>query len=681
MGVRLKSGFARINDASYLHKWLVLASIIGVVAGLGALVFINAVEVASKVFLHGFAGYQPPAPAGEGNLARSVGPAHPWAIPLVVALGGLISGVLVFKWAPEAEGHGTDAAIDAVHRNPRGIRPRVSVIKIIASAVTIGSGGSAGREGPTAQISAGFGSLLARKLDLSPTDARIAVTVGIGAGIGAIFRAPLGGAVLGAEILYREDIEAEAILPSMIASIIGFSIFGAFEGFTPIFGFLRGNHFDNPLQLLYYALLGLAAGLVALIYSKTFYAVTALFHKLPGSRMLKPAIAGLLVGSIGLAFPAALGTGYGFVQQGIDGGLPHVALWVVLALAFVKILATSLSIGSGGSGGIFGPGMVIGGFVGLGVWRLLAEAAPGMPLTAAPFMIVGMISCFGAISHAYLALMLMVAEMTGSLALLPPAMIALGAAALIVGDETMYRSQILNRAESPVHRLRFQMPLLGTVPVQAVMSPPRLLLRHGIQAAEAVEQMSREGVPGAPLIDGTGAHRGVVELGDLSDLDPNDPLDEVLDTDWPTVNSRDHLDIVIDGLTANNVNWTVVLGAGDRIEGIVGMSDLIKGYRSALRDSVKRLVHLRNNLTLVEETIAEESTVTGRAVSEVGWPAGTVALSLIRGTQLVFPSAQTVLEAGDAITLVVGMADADKLKSQLRGGYRPGSDEDSGDPS
>lgn len=352
----LLANLTRIKDASYLRKWLVLGTLIGIVAGLGAIAFITAVELASRFFLEFLGGYHPPAPVGEGNSLGSAGFARPWAIPLVVGLGGLISGIIVFRFAPEAEGHGTDAAIEAVHRDPRGIRARVSVVKIIASAVTIGSGGSAGREGPTAQISAGFGSLLARRLNLSPTDARIAVTVGIGAGIGAIFRAPLGGAVLGAEILYREDIEADALLPSMVASIIGFSIFGAVEGFTPIFGFLRGNHFDNPVQLLYYALLGLAAGGVGLVYSKTFYGITNLTHRVPGSRMIKPAVAGLMVGGIGLIFPEALGTGYGWVQRGMNGSLPDIALWVILLLPFIKILATSLSIGSGGSGGIFGPG-------------------------------------------------------------------------------------------------------------------------------------------------------------------------------------------------------------------------------------------------------------------------------------------------------------------------------------
>ena len=372
---------SRLRKARYVRKWLILGIVIGAVAGLGAIAFTEALHLATRFFLVGLGGYQPPSPLGEGAAIGSAQFTRPWAIPLVVGLGGLISGVLVFGLAPEAEGHGTDAAIEAVHHNPKGIRGRVSLIKIIASAVTIGSGGSAGREGPTAQISAGFGSMLARQLDLTPADARIAVAVGIGSGIGAIFRAPLGGAVLGAEILYRSDFEVDALIPSVIASIIGFAIFGAVEGFTPIFGFLRGYHFDHPIQLGYFALIGLLSGLIGLLYAKSFYGITHLSMRAPGSRMVKPAVAGVLVGLIGLAIPAVLGTGYGWVQQAMDSQLLGIPLWIVLALPFAKILATSLSIGSGGSGGIFGPGMMIGAFLGASVWRLLAPIAPGVPLT------------------------------------------------------------------------------------------------------------------------------------------------------------------------------------------------------------------------------------------------------------------------------------------------------------
>ena len=257
----------RIRSATYLRKWVVLGAVIGVVGGLGAIVFYIALELATHLFLGALAGYTPPTPAGEGG-APITDAARPWAIPFVVALGGLISGIIVFRFAPEAEGHGTDAAIAAFHhgtaRHPRrGSRS----IKLVASAITIGSGGSGGREGPTAQISAGFGSFLARVLDLDARDARIAVAAGMAAGIGAIFRAPLGGAVLGAEILYRDDVESDALVPAFIASIVAFSIFGAVDGLHARSSAASGAlGFTDPRQLVYYALIGLACGLVGLLY-------------------------------------------------------------------------------------------------------------------------------------------------------------------------------------------------------------------------------------------------------------------------------------------------------------------------------------------------------------------------------------------------------------------------------
>ena len=219
-----------------------------------------------------------------------------------------------FLIAPEAEGHGTDAAIAAVHHDPRGIRLRTVAVKIVASALTIGSGGSGGREGPTGQISAGFGSFLARLFDLSPSDARIAVASGVGSGIGSIFGAPLGGAVLATEIMYRDDFEVEALLPSFIASIVGYVVFGSVEGFSPLFGYVESYRLTDARQLLWFGLIGILGGLIGLLYAKSFYGIADLFGQLPVPRFLRPALGGLVVGCIALAIPEVLGTGYGWIQ-------------------------------------------------------------------------------------------------------------------------------------------------------------------------------------------------------------------------------------------------------------------------------------------------------------------------------------------------------------------------------
>src|SRR5664280_2480303 len=284
----------RIGSAPYIRKWLILGLLIGVVAGLGAVVFVNALQLATHFLLGGIGGYTPPSPVNEGGVTAAGHFARAWAIPLIVGFGGLVSGLIVYRFAPEAAGHGTDSAIAAVHRDPKGIRPTTPVVKLVASAITIGSGGSGGREGPTAQISAGFGSFLSRLLDLEARDARIAVAVGMAAGIGAIFRAPLGGAILGAELLYRDDVESDALVPSFVATIIAYTIFGAVEGFSPIFGAQVRFGFSDPAQLAWYALIGLACGAVGLLYIRGFYGLTDWFGRWTMPRALRPAIAGLM---------------------------------------------------------------------------------------------------------------------------------------------------------------------------------------------------------------------------------------------------------------------------------------------------------------------------------------------------------------------------------------------------
>lgn len=663
----------RLRSTTYLRKWLVLGVVVGVIAGLGAVAFYNALVLAGHVFLNDLAGYQVPTPAGEGDLAGSATFAHPWVIPLVVGMGGLLSGALVFTFAPEAEGHGTDAAISAVHDNPRGVRVRAVIVKIVASAITIGSGGSGGREGPTAQISAGFGSFLARVLDLTPTDGRILVAVGIGSGIGSIFGAPLGGALLCAEILYRDDIEVEAIIPGFIAAIIGYTVFSAFQGFSPLFGFASGTYeFTHPIALAWYAVIGLVGGLIGLGYAKSFYGVAGLFTRLPVPRLVKPAVGGLMVGSLGLALPGVLGTGYGWIQKGLGHQLLGLPLWVVLALPFAKILATSLSIGSGGSGGIFGPGMVIGAFTGAAVWRLLAPVAPGVPHSPAPFVIVGMMACFGSISRAPLSVMIMAAEMTGSLSVLAPAMVAVGLATLIVrrADDTIYRSQLGSREDSPAHRLRASMPLLGSVRVDEVMGLPRVVFDARNCIEEAAAKLGREGLRGAPVVDENGAFMGAVARADLEraaeEIGDAD-VARAIDPTVPTTFTDAKLDSALESLLNAAGNWIPVLDQDRRVVGILSTSDVVRGYRAGLRANLRQISQVAHDTVVVDERVGAEAPVVGRPLAEVSLPGGTIVMTLQRGPEFVLPKADTVLEAGDQVGVLTHAADAETVRLLLVG--------------
>ncbi len=640
----------RIRSAAYLRKWVFLGALIGVISGLGAAAFFIALELATKFFLGTLVGFEPATPAGEGG-AGIVDVVRPWLLPIVVGLGGLISGIIVFRFAPEAEGHGTDAAIGAFHHGPRGIRSRIPFIKLVSSAITIGSGGSGGREGPTAQIGAGFGSYLSRLLDLDARDARIAVASGMAAGIGAIFRAPLGGAVLGAEIPYREDVESEALVPSFVASVVAFSIFGSIIGFDPIFGKVGGAGFEDPRQLFYYGLIGLAAGVVGRLYIRNFYGLTAWFHASPIPRMIRPAIGGFLVGCIGIVLPGVLGTGYGWVQGGLSREtLLAIPLWVILVLPFAKILATSLSIGSGGSGGIFGPGMVVGGLLGAGIWRLLEPVAPSIPVDPAPFVIVGMMALFGSVAHAPLAVMLMVAEMTDNLAMLAPAMIAVGLATLIVGDRTMYRSQLRSRTDSPAHRFRFALPLMSSIPAGDAARLPRLILEAGETVAEAIVRLKASDLPGAPVVDRGGVYRGLVTTESLGAAKADARLRDVADTAL-TISASDGLDDALGSLADHHADWAPVVGDG-RLIGILSARDVMNAYRTALAGNVRQVRGLGSGGVLLESDLQESSPLVGATVASAAWPPEVVLVAIDRGGALIVPRGDVVLKAGDHISLL-----------------------------
>ncbi|HEX5193649.1 MAG TPA: chloride channel protein [Solirubrobacteraceae bacterium] len=670
---------AQLQGAPYLRKWLILGCLLGVIAGLGAVAFYESLALATHLFLTDLAGYQIPTPASEGFLAGSSGFPHPWRIPLIVGLGGLLSGVLVYVLAPEAEGHGTDAAIDTVHSNPRGVRVRAVVVKIVASAITIGSGGSGGREGPTAQISSGFGSYLARAFDLSPADGRIAVAAGIGSGIGSIFSAPLGGALLSAEIVYRDDIEVDALIPSMIASIVGYAVSSAFLGFRPLFGFASaGYRFFDPSRLGFYALIGVLSGFMGLAYATGFYGLAERLERLPIARWMRPAVGGILVGTLAIALPQVIGTGYGWIQKSLGHQLLGLPLWVVLALPFAKILATSLSIGSGGSGGIFGPGIVIGAFTGAAVWRLLAPIAPDVPGGPAPFVIVGMMATFGSICRAPLAVMLMVAEMTGSISALAPAMVAVGIATLIVRhfDATIYRSQLRSRADSPAHRLTHDLPLLGSLAVGDFIAPTRLVLAEHEPVREAIGKLAALRLPGAPVVDERGAFTGVVHVDALeraADDGGHASIGHLSDPTAPTTTDVDRLDSALEALLTARANWIPVLDRDRRVVGILTVSAVVRGYRSGLRAQLRQVSRVAPNTVVVDHEIESGSAAAGKAIHAAGLPPGTIVMTLQREAELIPCRGDTVLSVGDRLGILTHAEHAEEVTRLLRGAAAPPS--------
>lgn len=577
----------RINLSSmpYFQKWFILGVILGVIAGFAAITFYVLLHLFEEIFLNDLIRMSYPKPLGEGGTLNFVfSEGNYLLIPVSTMIGGLISGILVYTLAPEAEGHGTDAAIRAYHYLQGKVRWIVIPVKILASAVTIGSGGSAGREGPTAQFSSGVGSVVSDLLHLTPEDRRRAVAVGIGAGIGTIFKAPIGGALLAAEILYRRDIEPEIIYPSIIASAVGYSIFGSIFGFTPVFGYYTGAF--NPLRLPMYAALGLVTGLMAILYVKVFYGTQSLFKRAKIPNHVKPAIGGALTGLIGLLAPEVLAVGYGWVNLVeferlstlYSPIIPPIIL--VALLPFLKIVATSLSVGSGGSGGVFAPGLFIGAYTGAAVGLVFHYMYPSIVPTIAPFVIVGMMSFFAAAGKVPISVLIMVAEMTSSLQLLPGAMIAVAVSYLVSGDYTIYRAQVPTRRDSPAHRSEYEVSIMRSVRVsQCRLRDVKVYVNDSVE--RAIEVMTRGDFMSLPVIDPNGRFLGIVYLKDLMKAKPTDTVERYLTKGAPYVTLNSTLEQALEIMGRNNARWVAVVNNG-RLMGIVTTDALSEAYKNEL---------------------------------------------------------------------------------------------------
>ncbi len=588
----MKSPTSSSEFGYYFRKWVPIAISIGVICGVGSIIFYEAIKLASTVLLGDVAGYFAPTPAGEGASLGIIS-SHPWLIPLVTTVGGLCSGILVYGLAPEAEGHGTDAAIDAFHNKKGEIRSRIPLVKIVASAITIGSGGSAGREGPTAQMGAGFGSFLSKRFHLSVHDRRIAVAVGIGAGIGSIFKAPFGGAIMSAEILYMGDFEVETLLPAFIASIVGYSIFASYVGWTPIFGYLNLTTFNNPIVLPFYAVLGIVCGLVGIVYVKGFYGTRAFFQRLGMPRFLKPALGGLLVGIIGMFLPQVLGMGYGWLQILMSGNFVLLPIILIPIIIIAKIVATSLTVGSGGSGGVFAPALVIGGFLGATLWILLNGLMPNFGAVIAAFVIVGMMAFFAGVGKVPIAVILMVSEMTGGFALLVPSMIAVAIAYVVAGKYTIYRSQVPSRADSPAHRSEYSTPLMQKLFVKDAMTKKVITATLNTPLSEIADVMAKNAMKGVPVLDDNSRLVGVVALTDVLKVNPEKRattmVSSVMTKELITTIPDESLYAAFGKMTSNQVGRLPVVEPGDngKLIGIITREDVWRVYNKEMMSKLE----------------------------------------------------------------------------------------------
>jgi CIC family chloride channel protein len=575
-------------------KWLVYGIIIGVVAGLGSVAFFYLLKFSQDIFLHTLGGYHPPVPVGEaGPGGETYGVFGPrWVLALVPGLGGLLAGFIIYTFAPEAEGHGTDAMIDSFHRGRGKVRPRVPFIKMIASAVTIGSGGSAGREGPIAQIGSGVGSYLASLLRLSDRERRIMLLAGAGAGIGGIFKAPLGGALFATEVLYRAaEFEFEAIIPCMIASIVSYSVFSSIMGWEPIFA-IPDLQFHNPYELLFYGALGVCCAIIGIFYIRIFYGFRdKFFARIPIKNHFKPALGGIMLGAMAFFLPQTMEMGYGYVQLAIFGKMK---VGEMFSIAIAKIFATSFTISSGGSGGVFAPSLTIGALLGGAFGHICHHFFPDVITHPEAFVLVGMGGFFAGAAKVPIASIIMVCEMTGGYGLLVPLMFVALVTYLLTYRWSLYEKQVATRVNSPAHRGDFIIDILEYITVNDAL-PKRKELKtipEGMNFRKILDLVSSTTASQYPIVNAQGELTGMLTLDTVRKVIQEEEIFDLLvakdlgNIDFPTVTPQDNLNKALDKLTKIDQEEILVVDEKDpkRILDLLSRRDIIIAYNRELQE-------------------------------------------------------------------------------------------------
>jgi CIC family chloride channel protein len=564
---------------------LTLLSIaVGVVAGVGAILFDHLLGLALEL-LRLITGYVEPGRGASSSLAAEITSKHSYWFLIIPALGGLASGILVYSIAPEAEGHGTDAMIEAFHQKGGHMRRRVPIVKIIASALTIGSGGSAGKEGPIAQIGSGFGAFLSSSLKLKPRDQRILVLAGAAGGIGAIFQAPLGAALFAPEVLYREEeFEYEGILPCIISSIIAHSVYSEVFGRRALF-FPGKVAFMLTSELVPYALFGVVCALVGFLYVRVFYGLRdKFFLPLRINQMLKPAVGGLMLGIISFLSPAILDGGYGWIQMAMEG---KILWWLMLLLAFLKVLATSCTISSGGSGGVFGPSVFIGAMLGGAFGFLGNMLAPGWVIHPNSFVLVGMGGFFAGVAKVPIASIIMACEMSSSYTLLVPLMLVSSIAYLLLRNVNLYEKQLTSRLASPAHVTEFSRGLLERISVhEAAKMRPVNRIPEEMPFGQLVRLMVNSRDIYFPVVDRDGKMSGILSINDVREFMFEESINHLIvarDVATPNVERvlwNDTLQQALDKMAALNVDELPVVReeTRDEIVTMITKRDIINFY-------------------------------------------------------------------------------------------------------
>lgn len=680
MNVPLK--FPNILDRFQPSERAVLigtAIVVGVGTGFGAVGFIKLIGLIQRLFFDG----------GE-QLLPFLGYSLIIVIPMV---GGLLAGPIISFFANEAKGHGVPEVMQAIALRGGRIRPRVVVAKILASSLCIGSGGSAGREGPIVQVGAALGSSLGQWLRLSDNRIRNLVACGAAAGIAATFNAPIAGVIFAMEIILGElhlgdlgNVVISAVTASTIARI--------FLGDQPAFAITAEYGTQAPWELFLYVLLGAFAAFAAVGFTRMLYWFEDRFDGWEFPDALKPAVGGLLLGLLGFVFgvfasrgpstglplsdniPYIFGAGFGVIENALSGNFPF---WLLFVLIFLKPLATSLTLGSGNSGGVFAPGLFTGAVLGGALGKLLEMLLPGASINSGAFAIAGMAAVFAGAARAPFTGILIVFEMTDDYRMILPLM-ATVVTSLVVAERLMADSIYtlkLSRRGIRIQRGR-DVDVMESVLVNEVMVKEPITVSIDMPITVLAEKFIETGRHGFPVLDENDQLYGVVSLEDyrraVSDGHEKAGelrVKEITTQDIITVYPDETVRSALRRMAPRDISRLPVVSRGDprHLIGMVRRNDIVRAYEvgatrqeeSRLRTSKSRIREV-SGFETVEMRIERGSVSDGKKLGEVVWPREAVIVSIQRGRKSLIPRGNLMLEAGDEIVLLSERNVSDDLR-------------------
>lgn len=557
---------------------LLIAVVIGVSVGVGSILFRALLDFSTRFF---FGGEHGGALFGNPEIPR-------WLLPLVPVAGGLLVGPIIWFWAREAKGHGVPEVMAAVALRGGIIRARVAAAKAIASAICIGSGGSAGREGPIVQIGAAIGSALGQATRMSSSRMKIFVACGAASGIAAVFRAPVGGVLFALEVILG-DLAVRALAPVLISAVMASVVAGAAFGNQPVF-LIPDHALVSAWEIPLYALLGVACGILSALFIRSLYWSEDRFDGLPVPPYLKPAIGGLLLGVLAIFLPQVLADGYPTISEALHG---RVAVGLLAALALAKILATVFTLGSGNSGGIFAPSLFMGACLGGAMGGLFEGAWPEVVASSGAYATVGMAALVAGTTRAPMTSMLIIFEMTDDYRLILPLMLTVAVAVVVSGKisgESIYTLKLARRG------IRLfagrEVNLMAQTRIESVMRPSAETIPNTASLDETRTLVERSAQPAFPVVDGDGRLTGVLSRLDLTkalghadtaDLAEIVTAQDIAVLDPLVVRPEQNLNDAMLQLGKRDLRAVpVVDGTTGRLLGMVHRSDVVSTYNSIL---------------------------------------------------------------------------------------------------